>query len=131
MAVLIIFMEFVFIFLLQVIGFFFKVNGDIKRLDKKYPELSYREIKDLYYEEEWSSFGGSILLLILQLTIHLAILIWFPALRESSFTIPIINWVVPFVVSSFVLAFVTGYLGQWAMYKLLGKVETIIDDKLK
>lgn len=122
-------MEYIIIFTLQLLGIAFHVVQKVNTLDKQYPEKSIKEIYSLFFENEWSSLSVSALVLFADLFFHFIIDSYFPAVREMSITVPLINLTMPYLAVSFIVAFVLGYGGQRLAYKYLGKAEQYLSDK--
>ena len=122
-------MEYIIIFTIQLLGIAFHVVQKVNTLDKQYPEKSIKEIYSLFFENEWSSLSVSALVLFADLFFHFIIDSYFPAVREMSITVPLINLTVPYLAVSFIVAFVLGYGGQRLAYKYLGKAEQYLSDK--
>ena len=122
-------MEYIIIFTLQLLGIAFHVVQKVNTLDKQYPEKSIKEIYSLFFENEWSSLSVSALVLFADLFFHFIIDSYFPAVREMSITVPLINLNMPYLAVSFIVAFVLGYGGQRLAYKYLGKAEQYLSDK--
>ena len=122
-------MEYIIIFTLQLLGIAFHVVQKVNTLDKQYPEKSIKEIYSLFFENEWSSLSVSALVLFADLFFHFIIDQYFPAVREISMTVPLINVTMPYLAVSFIIAIVLGYGGQRLAYKYLGKAEQYLSDK--
>lgn len=122
-------MEYIIIFTIQLLGIAFHVVQKVNTLDKQYPEKSIKEIYSLFFENEWSSLSVSALVLFADLFFHFIIDSYFPAVREMSITVPLINLTMPYLAVSFIVAFVLGYGGQRLAYKYLGKAEQYLSDK--
>jgi hypothetical protein len=122
-------MEYVFIFMAQIFGIGFHVVQKIIALDKQYPEKTMKEIKSLFFENEWSSLMASILVLFTHLFAHGAIDYYMPGRGEVIVPIPFINVNVPFGLLGVGLALILGYGGQRIAYKYLGKYEQYLSDK--
>lgn len=124
-------MEYVFITLFQCIGFLWHVNTKINQLDKEHPEKSFKEIKALFIENEMLSFFGSLLILITQTAVHAVLDKYMPEVRDTRVPIPFTDFTVPWVVAGIIVALFLGYFGQMVMYKIFGKAEQYLGDKLK
>lgn len=124
-------MEYFFITLFQAIGFLWHVNRKINQLDKDHPEKTFKEIKALFIENETLSFFGSALILLTQTAVHAMLDMYMPEVHEIRVPIPFTDVTVPWVVAGIGIALFLGYFGQMLMYKVFGKAEQYLGDKLK
>jgi len=125
-------MEYLFILAFQIAGVIVHVTQKIKEFDIKYPEKTRKEIRGLFYENEWSSLGISASFLLVHLLIHGAAdyYKWFGDFQY----IQLFGWNLPVTLVSLGLAFMVGYAGQRWIYKYLGNLESVLDkgaDKIK
>lgn len=123
MEILMIIVELFFVIAFQTAGIGFHVVQKVRELDREHPDKKIKEIYSLFFENEWSSLSISALILATDFLTHVAIIIFYPSLRGMDFKLPFIDFEVPYIAASFILAIVMGYGGQRIMYKLLGRSE--------
>lgn len=124
-------MEYVIIFLLQIFGIAFNINLKIVHLDRQYPGVPLSQIKDIFWKQERVMFFGSALIIMFHLLCHVIIDLYAPEIRNVKVPIFIVDWSVPYIIVSFIIALLLGYFGQALIYKLFGKAEKILKDKIK
>lgn len=129
--VLLIIAEYLFLIFFQILGIGFHVAQKIFTLDKESPEKSMKEIRDLFFENEWSSLLISGLVLLFDFSFHVVVHIWYPSFRENNITVPFLDITLPYVITSFIIALVLGYAGQRLAYKYLGKAEQYLSKKVE
>lgn len=122
-------MEYLFILIAQIIGIGFHVGQKIIQLDKAHPEKSIKEVRGLFFENEWSSLFVSIVIIVTHLFVHGMIDYYIPERLSTSLEIPFTNFSVPFSLAGILLAIVLGYAGQRIAYKYLGKAEKYLSKK--
>ncbi|HTH58253.1 MAG TPA: hypothetical protein VL728_19540 [Cyclobacteriaceae bacterium] len=117
-------MEYLFIFIFQLIGFCIHCYTKIGELDKKHTDVPKSKIVEIFFSTEWLSFFAALVVLAFQLALHLLIDYTWPALEDKTFGYG--DFQVPFMFLSGMLAFFLGWNGQNTLYKVLGKA----DDKI-
>lgn len=122
-------MEYVIILLLQGFGVAFNAYKKIMELDKQYHSIPLREIREKFMQNERITFFGSALIAFFHLLCHVIVDLYYPSFREKNIPLFIADWSVPYVIGSFILAFVLGYFGQWLVFRLFGKAEKYLSDK--
>ena len=122
-------MEYVIILLLQAFGVAFNAHKKIIELDKKYPDTPFNQIRDRFLKNERITFIGSGLIALFHLLCHVIVDLYYPSFREVNIPLFIADWSVPYVIGSFILAFLLGYFGQWLVYRIFGKAEKYLTDK--
>jgi hypothetical protein len=122
-------MEYIIIIALQILGVAFNINKKIVELDQKYPTVPLSEIKKKFQQNERVTFFGSALILFTHLLFHVIIDLYYPKLRETDIPLFIAEWSVPYIIASFISAFVLGYYGQWLVYRIFGKAEKYLAKK--
>lgn len=122
-------MEYLIIFVLQLLGIGFHVVQKVNVLDKQHPEQTAKQIYAMFFENEWSSLSISVLVLVANLLSHGIIDHYFPAVRETTIKIPLTELELPYLAASFIVALVLGYAGQRLAYKYLGKAEQYLSKK--
>lgn len=123
-------MEYFIIIALQVLGILFSANRKIVELDIKYPGIPLSEIKTIFWKEKRITFLGSGLILLFHLLCHVIIDLYYPNFRDTNIPLFIADWSVPYIIASFIIAFVLGYFGQTLVYKIFGKAEKILHNKI-
>ena len=121
--------EYFFILIAQVIGILFHIGQKIISLDKQYPEKNFTEIRNLFFENEWSSLFVSGVIILAHLFLHGVIAFYLPGAEENVIEIPFTNILVPWGLAGVLIAIVFGYAGQRLAYKYLGKAEQYLSDK--
>lgn len=116
-------MEYIFILGCQIFGIAFHIGKKIYDLDKKYPEMTFKQIFLQFFEIEWSSLLISVIVLCADLFVHGIIDYYDMPIEKSSFVIPVLNWNVSYIAANFILAGLLGFAGQSIAYKYLGKAE--------
>ena len=129
MDIFLIILEYVFILMAQILGILFHVGQKIITLDKENPDKSIREIRNLFFENEWASLFVSAVIIVAHVFIHAVIAFYLPGTEENVIEIPLINVFVPWGLAGVLLAIILGYSGQRLAYKYLGKVESILSKK--
>lgn len=122
-------MEYAFIFGAQIFGILFHIGQTIVGLDKSYPEKTIKEILYLFFDNEWSSMGVSIVILLFHLFAHGFLDYYKIAFTRDSFTFPGTLVEVPYILVSFIVGLVFGYGGQTLAYKYLGKAKQYLSTK--
>lgn len=122
-------MEYFFILVAQLLGIGFHVGQKIIQLDKANPEKSIKEVRSLFFENEWSSLFVSGLIVLAHLFIHGMVQFYMPEEGDSLIDIPFTTVKVPFGLAGVLLAIVLGYAGQRIAYKYLGKAEEYLSKK--
>lgn len=130
-------LEFFLILILQSIGISFGVLQKVLELDKKSPDDSLSDVFSMFWKTDRVTVLISSLVLSLQLVAHLIFLVFAPSVREISVVIPVSNWItffpdipINYLVVSFFGAFLLGFFGQKFVYKVLGKFEKKVIEKL-
>jgi hypothetical protein len=113
-------MEYLLIFVLQLLGIGFHVMQKIIKLGDTHPQMKRREIINVFLDEDWDTLIVSALVLCVNLITHYIIDKYTPQLRES------LNY---YVLYAFAIALVLGYSGQRLAYKWLGSAEKVLDKK--
>lgn len=123
-------MEYFLIIVLQLLGIGFHVMQKIITLGDKNPGKTRREILQIFGAEDWDTLIVSALVLFTDLTFHLAINYYTPALMNTSFAFPWLGgFTISYLLVSFILAFFLGYAGQRIAYKYLGSAEKFLNKK--
>lgn len=132
------FLEFFLIVTLQLIGIGFGILQKVLELDKKSPNDTLGEVFAMYWAADKITVFISGLIVLLDLVIHLIITVYAPSVRDVIVSIPLNQLVtflpdikIPYLVISFVVAFLLGFFGQKLFYKILGKLEKKVEEKLK
>ncbi len=113
-------MEYILIFILQAIGIALSVTQKVTVLDKKYPDLSKKQIFSVFLDEDWTTLLGSSIVLALNLVAHYIV---------ENYTDFIEN-IDHYDLYSFGIALILGYAGQRLIYKWLGSAEQALDKKV-
>jgi hypothetical protein len=113
-------MDYLLIFVLQLLGIGFHVMQKIMKIGDSFPEKTRKEIFDTFFKEDWDTLCVSALVLVLDELTYFIIDRYTPDFRSS------INY---YVLYAFGLAFVLGYSGQRLAYKWLGSAEKVLDSK--
>lgn len=115
-------MEYLIIVGLQILGILLSVVQKITVLDKKYPDLTKREIFAVFLDEDWTTLAGSFVVLCLNLLGHYIVENYAPQTKE---------FIGPYyILYGFGLALLLGYAGQRLIYKWLGSAEKALDNKV-
>lgn len=111
-------MDYLFIFLLMLLGTAFHVMLKISGLRKNFPDFKFSVIWSTFFQQEWDSLMVSVLIiianeLILFIAIYngIALPVWFD------------TW------GMYVLALIEGYGGQALAYKWLNTAQKVLEDK--
>jgi hypothetical protein len=119
-------MEYLFIFIFQVLGVAFHVMQKIIKLDDDHKGITRRQVFALFFDEDWDTLAVSGLIFLLHLAVHYVIDTYTPDFRAG------INFYILYVFAS---AFMLGYLGQRAVYRWLGsaekRIDSFVDNKTK
>lgn len=122
-------MEYLLIFILQAFGVAFNAYRKIMELDKQFQDVPLSEIKNKFLKNERITFLGSSIIVLFHLLCHVIIELYFPQLRKVEIPLFITDWSIPYVIASFIIAFVLGYSGQWLVYRVFGKAEKYLASK--
>lgn len=118
-------MEYLIVFVMQLLGVGFHVGQKIVSLGNAYPEKSRSEIVRVFFKEDWDTLFISALVLLLDEMIHIIINGYATHLTVNP----------NFYLYSFGAALVLGYAGQRLVYKFFGSAEKFlgnqIDNKLQ
>ena len=112
-------MEYLLIFILQVLGIGLNVAKKVLQIDKKSPDDSLGEVILVFWNSDRITIFISTLVLVFNLVAHYII----GNYAESITEIPYYELI------SFGIAFVLGYAGQNLIYKYLGTAEQVLDKK--
>lgn len=130
-------LEFFLIIVLQGIGVFFQVMKKVKELDKICPDDALADVFRMFWKEDRVTVFMSVGILALDLVVHLIIVVYAPAVRDTAVPIPASNlfsflpdFSIPYLIISFVIALFLGYAGQAFMYRLFGKLEKKVTENL-
>lgn len=113
-------MEYLLIFILQLLGIGFHVMQKIISIGSEFPEKSRSQVFSAFLYEDWDTLLVSWLVLITHLVAHYVVLNYTAlstSLEQYSF------W-------SFGLALLLGYAGQRLIYKYLGSAEDFLNKKI-
>lgn len=131
-------LEFVLICILQFLGIGLGILQKVFELDKKSPDDTLNEVFSMYWATDRIPVFISAFILVLNLVVHLIIVVYAPGVRDVVVTIPLSKLVsffpdvhINYLVISFVTAFLVGFFGQKLFYKILGKLEKKVEEKLK
>ena len=117
-------MEYIIITIMQICGISLSVIFKIKGLDTKYPDFSKKQIFAMFWEEDWTTLLGSVIVLALNLVVHFIMAQYTPHIFD-------LVWLtVPYMVWSFFIALVLGWGGQRLIYSWLGSAERALDRKV-
>lgn len=115
-------MEYLLIFILQLLGIGFHVMQKVIKIGDTHRELSRKQVFNAFFDEDWDTLIVSGLVLIVNLVAHYIIDAYTPEFRAS------VNY---YALYAFAIAFILGYSGQRLAYKWLGsaekKLETLSD----
>lgn len=118
-------MEYLLVFILQLLGIGFHVGQKIVSLGNTYPQKTWKEILTVFFSEDWDTLFISALVLILNECAHFIIDGYAHYLTEYP----------NFYLYSFGTALLLGYAGQRLVYKFFGSAEKFlgnqIDNKLQ
>lgn len=129
MDLLLTILEYLFILTAQVIGILMHIGQKIISLDKQFPDKTAKEIRSLFFDNEWASLFVSGIIVLAHLFIHAVIAFYIPGSDSNVIAIPFTNVLVPWGLAGVLLAIVIGYSGQKIAYKYLGKAEQYLIDK--
>lgn len=120
-----IFIDLLFIVVLQVLGILSHVMKKISELGDKFPDKNRSEIVAIFKKEDWDSMAISGIILLIWVTNYLALH------RYGKEVIPNIPY---FPISYIGLSLVIGFCGQMLLYKILGTAQNVLSsgaDKLE
>lgn len=118
-------LEFAVIILLQCIGIGLHVMQKIITINKNTPELTRSEVIASFWEADAFTLVVSFLVLMLHVVAHIVFHAFFPDILEWH---PLR---IPFLVWAFIGALLMGYAGQRLIYKFLGSMEVVVNEKIK
>ena len=113
-------MEYFLIIVLQLLGVGFHVVQQVSDIDNRHPEVSRREVFEIFFKNDWDTLIGSALVLFLHIIIHYIVENYAPEVKSMK----------NYILYSFGFALVMGYGGQKIVYKYLGSAEKFLDDKI-
>lgn len=114
-------MDFLLIFILQILGISLHVLQKCVELDKKFHDDSLGEVFKTFWQNDRITLLISLVVLTLNEVTH------FITARYSTFAETMENY----YLWSFVVAFVLGYAGQRVIYRYLGKAEEFLNKKVE
>ena len=112
-------MEYLLIFILQLLGIGFHVMQKVISIGDKHPDKNRSQIFSAFLYEDWDTLMVSALIISLHLVSHYIV--------ENYTTIREIN---NYHLYSFGLALLLGYAGQRIIYKYLGSAEEFLNKKV-
>lgn len=116
-------MDYVFIFLLQFIGCALHVIPKVKAIDARCNNDSPSEVWRIFFNEDWITLFGSLVILLLDIVLHAAVDVYDLPIGKMTWTIPGTEIVVTYIGASLLMALFLGYAGQRVIYSILGKAE--------
>jgi hypothetical protein len=117
-------MEYLIITTMQIIGISLSFIFKIKALDTKFPDFTKKQIFAVFWDEDWTTLLGSVIVLALNLVVHFIMAQYTPHIFE-------LVWLtIPYMVWSFGIALILGWGGQRLIYNWLGSAEKALDKKV-
>ena len=113
-------MEYLIVFIMQMIGIGFHVGQKVVSLGNAYPDKSWKEILSALFVEDWDTMVISCLVIFLNEMIHFIINEYAGHITELP----------NFYLYSFGTALLLGYAGQRLIYKFLGTAEKFLGDQI-
>jgi len=129
MDLLLTLLEYFFILTAQLIGILFHIGQTMISLDKAHPDKTVKEIKKLFFENEWASLFVSGVIILAHIFIHGVIAFYMPGEEEKLLEVPFTSFAIPWGLAGVIIAIIFGYAGQRLAYKYLGKAEQYLSDK--
>jgi hypothetical protein len=121
MEILIIFLECLFLAVVQVLGIGFHVGQKIVSLGDKYPGKSREEIIAIFKKEDWDTLFISGLVVVLHIVAHVSVEIYGPDIRDG------LDY---YMLWDLGLALFGGYAGQRVIYRIFGTAEKVLNKKV-
>lgn len=122
-------MDYVFIIILQVVGFVSFQLPVLKSIDSNTAGDKLWEVIKIFWEKDKVTVLGSILILILQITVHAAIWYYDVPTADFKLTIPVFDWQVGYIGATLWGALILGAIGQALLYFAFGKTRDYVIDK--
>ena len=113
-------MEYLLIFILEVLGIGLHVMQKVNALDKKFPEVDVKEIWKIFFNEDWTTLIISGLVMCFNIVAQFIFNYYEAPFIENDY----------YIFISFAVAFVLGYAGQRMIYNYLGSAENFINKKV-
>ena len=113
-------MEYLIVFIMQLLGIGFHVGQKIVSLGNTYPEKGRVEVVRVFFREDWDTLFISTLVLLLNEMIHVIINGYANYITQYT----------NFYLYSFGAALLLGYAGQRLVYKFFGSAEKFLGDQI-
>jgi hypothetical protein len=113
-------MEYLLIFILQILGIGFHVMQKIISIGDKHPEKNRSQIFSAFLYEDWDTLAVSLLVIATHLIAHYIVANYTDLSMTSD----------KYILWSFSLALLLGYAGQRLAYKFLGSAEEFLNKKV-
>lgn len=113
-------MEYLFIFLLQTFGVFFNVIQNIIKIGDDNKSFTRKQVLSQFFKTDWDTLCASGGILALHELIHF-MLEWYGYAVPKDLTI---------LLTYYGLTIFLGWGGQRALYKIFGKTEQVINNKI-
>lgn len=122
-------MDYLFIFLLQSIGFFSFQYPALKVIDAKYANDTFNDVLKAFWEQDKITVLGSIGILSFQFVFHAAVDYYELPIKNEVFDLGFWPHRVTYTGAFLSMALILGFGGQALLYGILGKAGDFIKNK--